>query len=184
MSERVVVIDGGFATQLSVYVGQNIDGGKILLPKMIHSIGYSLADPLWSAKFNATEPEAVIQSHLDFLDAGAEIILTNTYQASVEGYTKYLHLDEEGSIDLIMSTVKLAHIARDKFLQTNDQEKPMIFASIGPYGAHLHDGSEYTGSYATKVSPATIKKWHKVRIDACVAAGVDGLAIETIPCQV
>jgi homocysteine S-methyltransferase len=147
-------------------------------------LNFQISDPLWSAKFNATEPEAVIQSHLDFLDAGAEIILTNTYQASVEGYTKYLHLDEEGSIELIMSTVKLAHIARDKFQQTNDQEKPMIFASIGPYGAHLHDGSEYTGSYATKVSPETIKKWHKVRIDACVAAGVDGLAIETIPCQV
>ena len=169
MSDRVVVIDGGFATQLAVYVGQNIDG-----------------DPLWSAKFNATEPEAVVQSHLDFLEAGAEIILTNTYQASVEGYTEYLNLNREESIEIIKSTVKLAHIARDKFLENagNDEEKPLIFASIGPYGAHLHDGSEYTGSYATKVSPATIKKWHKVRIDACVEAGVDGLAIETIPCQV
>jgi homocysteine S-methyltransferase len=169
MSERVVVIDGGFSTQLAFHVGSNIDG-----------------DPLWSAKFNATEPSAVIQSHLDFLEAGAEIILTNTYQASVEGYTEHLHLSRDESIELIKSTVKLAHIARDKFLRSNEniQETPLIFASIGPYGAHLHDGSEYTGSYATKVSPATIKKWHKVRIDACVEAGVDGLAIETIPCQV
>lgn len=51
-------------------------------------------------------------------------------------------------------------------------------------GAHLHDGSEYTGSYETKVSVGTIKKWHKVRIQACIEAGVDGLAIETIPCLV
>lgn len=166
---RVMVIDGGFSTQLALHVGSNIDG-----------------DPLWSARFNAVEPSAVVQSHLDFLENGAEIILTNTYQASVEGYTKHLHLDREQSIDLIKSTVQLAHIARDQFLQKNANapSKPLIFASIGPYGAHLHDGSEYSGSYATKVSPAVIKKWHKVRIDACVQAGVDGLAIETIPCLV
>lgn len=168
MPDRVMVIDGGFSTQLAFHVGSNIDG-----------------DPLWSARFNAVEPSAVVQSHLDFLENGAEIILTNTYQASVEGYTKYLNLDREQSIDLIKSTVQLAHVARDKFLETrSDQEKPLIFASIGPYGAHLHDGSEYTGSYATTVSTAAMKKWHKVRIDACVEAGVDGLAIETIPCQV
>lgn len=140
--DRVMVIDGGFSTQLAFHVGSNIDG-----------------DPLWSARFNAAEPSAVIQSHLDFLESGAEIILTNTYQASVEGYTEHLKLDREQSIDLIKSTVKLAHVARDKFLQAHPdlQETPLIFASIGPYGAHLHDGSEYTGSYASKVTPATLK---------------------------
>jgi homocysteine S-methyltransferase len=166
--QHVVVIDGGFSTQLARYVGTNIDG-----------------DPLWSARFNAVQPQAVIQSHLDFLESGAEIILTNTYQASVEGYQEYLHLDRDGSVELIKSTVKLAHIARDKYLSTNKSEKkPLIFASIGPYGAHLHDGSEYTGSYENQVSATEIKKWHKVRIDACAEAGIDGFAIETIPCLV
>lgn len=169
MPERVMVIDGGFSTQLAFHVGTNIDG-----------------DPLWSARFNAVEPSAVIQSHLDFLENGAEIILTNTYQASVEGYTEHLHLDRQQSIDLMKSTVQLAHVARDKFLQSTEERSatPLIFASIGPYGAHLHDGSEYTGSYATKISPSAIRNWHKARIDACIEAGVDGLAVETIPCQV
>lgn len=141
---------------------------------------------MWSARFNAVNPEAVIQSHLDFLESGAEIILTNTYQASIEGYQEYLHLDYDGSYELIKSTVKLAHIARNKFLssQVVPEREPLIFASIGPYGAHLHDGSEYNGSYEKKVSAVTIKKWHKIRIDACLEAGVDGLAIETIPCLV
>jgi homocysteine S-methyltransferase len=116
--KRVTVIDGGFSTQLAKHVGSNIDG-----------------DPLWSARFNAVNPEAVIQSHLDFLEAGAEIILTNTYQASVEGYQQYLNLDYEQSIDLIKSTVKLAHVARDKYMNLNKGvERPLIFASIGPYG--------------------------------------------------
>lgn len=170
MSNNVTVIDGGFSTQLSEYVGSNVDG-----------------DPLWSARFNYTNPEAVVNSHLDFLRAGAQIILTNTYQASVEGYMEYLKLSQDKSIELIKNTVKLAHQARDSFLQennNNNREVPRIFASIGPYGAHLHDGSEYTGSYSKTVSPETIKKWHKVRIDAVMESGVDGLAVETIPCLV
>lgn len=117
---KVTVIDGGFSTQLAEYVGTNIDG-----------------DPLWSARFNAVNPEYVIQAHLDFLNAGAEIILSNTYQASVEGYQEYLKLDYEGSCELIKSTVKLAHVARDKFLSTHNDaatKRPLIFASIGPYG--------------------------------------------------
>lgn len=57
-------------------------------------------------------------------------------------------------------------------------------ASIGPYGAHLHDGSEYTGQYASDVTKDVIKNWHRARLDAVIEAGVDALAIETVPCLV
>lgn len=53
--------------------------------------------------------------------------------------------------------------------------------SVGPYGASLHDGSEYTGSYIGGTSLNTIRNWHKPRINALVEAGVDLLALETIP---
>lgn len=175
MNEKVVVIDGGFATQLSVHVGARVDG-----------------DPLWSARFNATDPNAVVETHLDFLRDGADAILTNTYQASVEGYTEYLNLSEEESIDLIKKTVALAQLAREKYLYEAEENNikidisdiPWIIGSIGPYGAHLHDGSEYTGSYADYVTPEIIKKWHRVRMDAIIEENIDALAIETIPCEV
>lgn len=98
LTDRVVVIDGGFASQLTLHVGNRVDG-----------------DPLWSARFNATQPQAVVQTHLDFLRAGAECILTNTYQASVEGYMEHLHLDREESVQLIRRAVQLAQEARDKW---------------------------------------------------------------------
>lgn len=168
--KEVLVIDGGFATQLTVHVGKSVDG-----------------DPLWSARFNATNPNAVLNTHLDFLQNGADAIITNTYQASVEGYMEYLHLDEEQSIDLIKQTVMLAHKARSKFLSddsVNHSKVPLVVASIGPFGAHLHDGSEYTGCYAEYVNHEIIKKWHRTRIDACIDACVDALAVETLPCAV
>lgn len=99
---------------------------------------------------------------------------------------EHLDLDEEQSVELIKSTVRLAHLARNKFVaeaKEMPKELPWIVASIGPYGAHLHDGSEYTGEYADVVDAETIRKWHRVRIEAVVEAGVDGFAIETIPCR-
>lgn len=47
---KITVLDGGFATQLTVHVGNCVDG-----------------DVLWSARFNATNPNSVIKTHLDFL---------------------------------------------------------------------------------------------------------------------
>lgn len=168
-TSRVFVIDGGFSTQLAKYVGSNIDG---------HA--------LWSALFNVTNPTAVKQAHLDYLESGSQIILTNTYQASIEGFTQHLNMNRADSVALIKSTVKLAQDAREEFLQANKScmVVPLIFASIGPYGAHLNDCSEYKGIYAANVTATTIQNWHKVRIEACIEAGVDGLAVETIPCQV
>jgi len=77
----------------------------------------------------------VIKTHLDFLEAGAEAIITNTYQASVEGYNKYLNFDDEQSIKLIKDTVKLAHVARTLYLKSEDDGNvvkpiPWIVGSI------------------------------------------------------
>lgn len=49
-ASRVVVLDGGFSSQLSCHVGHVVDG-----------------DPLWSARFLHTHPEDVVNTHLDFL---------------------------------------------------------------------------------------------------------------------
>lgn len=48
--QNITVLDGGFATQLGCHVHEPIDG-----------------DVLWSARYLATDPQAVIETHLDFL---------------------------------------------------------------------------------------------------------------------
>ncbi|XP_049280096.1 AP2-associated protein kinase 1 [Anopheles funestus] len=169
-SRKVIVIDGGFSTQLSEHVGAKPD-----------------KDPLWTSRFNATNPAAVLETHLDFLKAGADCILTNTYQASIEGYMDFLDLNEDESVQLIKASVELARRARTRYLAEKLENKshkiPWVVGSIGPYGAHLHDGSEYTGAYADQVPANRLQKWHRPRINAIVEAGVDALAIETIPCR-
>lgn len=172
--KEIVLLDGGFASQLSCHVESPIDG-----------------DVLWSARFLYTNPEAVVQTHLDFLRAGAEIVQTNTYQASVSGFMEHLNLSEQRSYELIKKAVELARTAVDRFMaeegesERNERRKrPLIVGSVGPYGASLHDASEYSGSYAATTSADTMKKWHRPRIQALVEAGCDVLALETIPCRV
>ncbi|XP_044740077.1 homocysteine S-methyltransferase YbgG-like [Chrysoperla carnea] len=165
---QIVVLDGGFSTQLCCHIGEIVDG-----------------DPLWSARFLATHPEEVINTHLDFLRAGADVIMTNTYQASIGGFVQYLNMTPEDSLELIKNAVNLAKTACDQFMEEYpdpDRSRPLIVGSVGPYGASLHDGSEYSGSYADQVTKQQLREWHIPRIEALIESGVDLLGIETIPC--
>ncbi|CAG9769058.1 unnamed protein product [Ceutorhynchus assimilis] len=165
--QNIVVLDGGFATQLSCHVSTPIDG-----------------DVLWSARFLASDPEAVIDTHIDFLRAGADVIITNTYQADIDLFVQHLHVTKEEAYNLIKEAGKMAHTAVERFMEEfPNAKKPLVVGSVGPYGASLHDGSEYDGSYAATTPITTMKEWHIPRINALVEAGVDLLAIETIPCR-
>lgn len=164
---QVIVLDGGFSSQLSTHVGPRMDG-----------------DPLWTASFLHTSPEEILATHLDFLRAGADCISTNTYQASIGGFMTYLKLTQEESYELIDRAVKLAKQARDIYLkETKSVSHPLIAGSVGPYGAHLHDASEYSGNYANRTSAETMRDWHRPRIETLIKSGVDILALETVPCE-
>ena len=52
-------------------------------------------------------------------------------------------------------------------------------ASVGPYGAYLADGSEYTGRYG--VTATRLRDFHGPRLELLAGAGPDLLAVETIP---
>ncbi|XP_012279612.1 uncharacterized protein LOC105699316 [Orussus abietinus] len=166
----VKILDGSFSSQLSTHVGERIDG-----------------DPLWTARFLATNPAAVQATHLDYLRAGSDIIETNTYQASIGGFVRYLGLGQEESLQLFHDAVKLAKRAVQQYKEEIDgndniiNTEPAIAGSCGPYGAAQHDGSDYTGLYAPDVTSEIMATWHRPRIEALIKAGVDLLAIETIP---
>ena len=128
-----IVLDGGLATELEAQ-------------------GCDIGNELWSAGMLRSNPSAIVDAHLAFLEAGANIIISASYQASRTGFMP-LGLSEQQADDLIVSSVDLAHAARQKFLDAHSDASfmPMVAASIGPYGATGHDGSEYTGDYIRPV---------------------------------
>lgn len=159
--DRPILIDGGLATQLEAQ-------------------GCDIGNALWSASLLRSNPEAIVQATRAYLDAGAECVATATYQASREGFAT-LGLSADQANELMLLSVDLAVRARDEYLATNPDIDfvPFIAASIGPYGAMLHDGSEYKGKYG--VTAETLRDFHEARLRLFDESEADVLAIETIP---
>ena len=76
--------------------------------------------------------------------------------------------------------MQLAQRARRDYLAAHPQAAPLLIAgSVGPYGAYLADGSEYRGDY--RLAQDDMIAFHRPRLAALAAAGVDLLACETLP---
>ncbi len=145
--------------------------------------GCDLRDPLWSAKALIETPDLIRQVHEDYLAAGADIVITASYQATINGFMQR-GLRREESIALLHRAVRLAREARDAFWKEpahhTGRPRPLVAASVGPYGAFLADGSEYRGDYG--LSETQLMDFHRPRMAALLEAGPDLLACETIPC--
>ncbi len=144
-----------------------LDGG---LASELERDGCDLDDPLWSAKVLLEDPARLGVVHRRFVEAGADIVTTASYQATVPGLRER-GLDEPSARALLRESVRLARAGA--FAHT------LIAASIGSYGAYLADGSEYRGGYG--LDRAALVEFHRARLDALLAEQPDLLAFETIP---
>ncbi len=153
-----------------------LDGG---LSNELERQGCDLNQKLWSAKLLESNPEAIILAHLAYLESGAQCIITSSYQATLPGFMA-IGYDKPSASGLILKSIQLAEEARNRFLSLNPHaSKPLIAASIGPYGAYLADGSEYRGDY--EISDQELSDFHEPRINLLATTTADILACETIP---
>ena len=153
-----------------------LDGG---LSNQLEAQGCDLNHRLWSAHLLAHHPEAIVQAHLAYLQAGAQCIITSSYQASIEGLLASGFKPNEAE-SLLKRSVTLAEKARDAFMQAHPAAaRPWIAASIGPYGAYLADGSEYRGNYG--LSDKELRDFHVKQLSILEDSGADFFACETIP---
>lgn len=153
-----------------------LDGG---MSNQLEEQGYDLNSKLWSAELLLSEPRAIIDAHLHYLRAGAQCLITASYQASVSELMN-LSIDKKQAQELIVSSVILAQQAIDEFMvEKPNNERAFIAASIGPYGASLADGSEYHGNYG--VDDEVLKNHHQLQLNLFMKTNADLLACETVP---
>jgi homocysteine S-methyltransferase len=159
----ILVLDGGLATELE-------------------KAGFDLDHPLWSARLLRDAPEAVVAVHASYLDAGADCITTASYQATVPGLVRE-GLTEAQARALLLRSVDLAQEARAAFWadsrRRSGRRRPLVAASVGPYGAFLANGAEYTGDY--DLDEAGLVAFHRDRFRLLAESSADLLACETIP---
>ncbi|WCJ21583.1 Homocysteine S-methyltransferase family protein [Euphorbia peplus] len=177
-SGGVAIIDGGLATELERH-------------------GADLNDPLWSANCLLISPHLIRTVHLDYLEAGADVIITASYQATIQGFEAKGYSRSE-SETLLKKSVEIACEARDIYYgrcqagacdddsdgKVLKSRKILVAASVGSYGAYLADGSEYSGVYGDEITLKTLKDFHRRRVQVLAEAGADLIAFETIPNKV
>jgi len=156
---QVQVLDGGMASELE-YLGADING------------------PLWSAHVLEDAPEKIVAVHRAYIEAGADILETASYQVSRRGYAE-VGLDPARADAALLRSVALAREAAAAF----PDRHIIVAASLGPYGAALHNGAEYHGNYDCTF--ADLVEFHADRINVLARAkgreAPDLLALETLP---
>ena len=147
-----------------------LDGG---LSTALENNGSKLTTSLWTGELIRSNPAEITKAHLDFINAGAEIIITSSYQLSYSGCSARGWSEQETDQALITST----KLAKDAVSQSGKSVK--VAASVGPYGASLADGSEYKGNYG--VTKTVLKDFHSRRLELLISTSPDYLALETMP---
>jgi homocysteine S-methyltransferase len=156
-----------------------VDGG--LASELEHG-GFDLRDELWSARLLVEAPEAIFDVHTRYLEAGADCIISASYQATIEAFVGR-GSTESAAEAAIRRAVRLAAEARDTFWENDsnrgDRLRPLVAASVGPYGAYLANGAEFTGDY--DLDERGLVEFHRRRWEILRSSGADLLACETIP---
>ncbi|MFF3988177.1 homocysteine S-methyltransferase [Streptomyces sp. NPDC001797] len=159
LAAGTVVLDGGMSNQLA-------------------SAGHDLSDELWSARLLADRPDAVRDAHLAYFEAGADVAITASYQATFEGFGKR-GIPHAEAARLLALSVELGRDAVRRARAEGIARPLWVAASVGPYGAMLADGSEYRGRYGLSVGE--LERFHRPRLEVLAGAGPDVLALETVP---
>jgi homocysteine S-methyltransferase len=150
-----LVLDGGLATELE-------------------RRGHDLRDRLWSARLLRDAPDDIEAVHRAYFEAGADVAISASYQATYEGFAD-AGVDAAETTRLLRLSVELARRARDAV-----RPDGLVAASVGPYAVVLADRSEYTGEYGDATNDE-IAATHRPRIATLLEAEPDVLALETIP---
>lgn len=158
LTNHTVVLDGAMSTPLE-------------------RLGADTNNDLWTAKALIDNEELVYEVHKMYFEAGADLIITDTYQANIQAFEKVGYSEKEAR-NLIKKAVKIAQKARDDY-ENRTGKHNYIAGTIGPYGAYLANGSEYRGDY--ELSAEEYQQFHLPRIEELATIGVDILAIETQP---
>ena len=164
--DQVLLLDGGLGTTLEDE----------------HGIQFSSKTPLWSSHLLVENTNVLQTVQRDFANAGADIILTATYQASRTGFANTkLGSDkgisrDEGSRYMVLAV----KIARQAFQGRHG----LVALSLGAYGASMVPSTEYSGEYGS-MTEQDLVEFHGDRLNIFQASeewnNVDLVAFETLP---
>lgn len=159
-----------------------LDGGLGTTLEDEHGIVFGTNTPLWSSHTLISGTSALRTVQRDFARAGADVILTATYQTSFPGFanTKPTCEGGIGKEEAKRFMLSAVTIAREAF----DGRNGLVALSLGAYGATMVPSTEYSGLYGD-MEEKDLYEFHRERINVFLNSqewkDVDLVAFETLP---
>jgi 5-methyltetrahydrofolate--homocysteine methyltransferase len=125
-----------------------------------------------------TKPSVVRDIHRAYLDAGADILETNTFNGTSIAMEDYAmtHLIRE----LNTAAVKVAREAVDAFKAANPGKDAFVAGAIGPTNKTLSMSRDVNDSAKRDVTFLQVRDAYREQVDALIDAGADLLLCETV----
>lgn len=168
----IQILDGGLGTSLQDHYSVNFD---------------STTTPLWASHLLISDPTTLQSCQTDFGSAGADVLLTATYQVSPEGFARTKTPEYPDGIPR-HAIGRFLRRAVDIAERSRGQDSMKIALSLGPYGACMIPGQEYSGAYdAAHDDEESLYRWHLDRLrlftetEGDLLSRVQYVAFETIP---
>ena len=154
IQERVLILDGAMGTMIGKVLGKTGNSDRL----------------------NLERPEIIIDIHRKYLEAGADIITTNTFNAQRVSQADY-HLEDKAR-EMALIGAQLARQCADEFSTT---DKPRFVAgSIGPTNKTCSMSPDVSNPALRELTYDALFDAYLEQTDALLEGGVDALLIETI----
>ena len=168
--QKVMVLDGAMGTRLQQYGLTEADfHGYAFLTKAVVLKGNN--DVL-----NITRPDIIEDVYCKYLEAGADIITTNTFSSQRISQADY-QLEEE-SWRMALEGARIARRAADKY--TTEEHPRFVAGSVGPTNKACSMSPDVTNPAARAITYDQLFDAYTEQISALIDGQVDAILIETI----
>ena len=172
LKERILIIDGAMGTMIQRHKLEEADYR-----------GERFANWHKDVKGNndllsITQPDIIIGIHKQYLDAGADIIETNTFSSTTIAQADYDM--QELAYELNVASAKCARIAADEYTAQNPAKPRFVAGAIGPLNKTLSLSPDVNNPGYRAVTFDEVAIAYEEQIKGLVDGGVDVLLVETI----
>ena len=155
LNSRILVLDGAMGTMLQ---NAGLTGN--------------------SDMFTLTHPEVLADIHRRYLEAGADIITTNTFGAQRISQQEYG--TEQNVAEMNRQAVRLARRLCDEFTALTPQKPRFVAGSVGPTGKMLSMSEDVNDPASRSITFDALASAYEEQIRVLVSEGVDVVLVETI----
>jgi 5-methyltetrahydrofolate--homocysteine methyltransferase len=172
LSERILIIDGAMGTMIQKHKLTEEDYRGERFRDYAHSLKGN------NDLLVLTQPQIILDIHLAFLEAGADILETNTFSANAISMADY-HM-ENLVWELNVEATKLARKAADEFNAKNPEKPRFVAGSVGPTNRTASLSPDVNNPGYRAVNFEDLRVAYREQVQALMEAGCDLLLVETV----